>query len=81
MSQILNNGKLFYFCYGSNLWSKRIHINVKSAKKYGNGLLKYWKFTYSGHSKLWSGATANLIPQNNVFVEPYDCPLLTIQIN
>ncbi|CAG2177879.1 unnamed protein product, partial [Oppiella nova] len=35
-----NAKQLFYFCFGSNLWSKRMHINVKSAVKYGNGLLK-----------------------------------------
>ncbi|CAG2103772.1 unnamed protein product [Medioppia subpectinata] len=59
------NGKLFYFCFASNLWSKRMHIDVKSAVKYGNGLLKDWTLTFAGASKLWLGSMANIVPKTN----------------
>ncbi|CAG2122545.1 unnamed protein product [Medioppia subpectinata] len=62
------NGKLFYFCFGSNLWSKRMHINVKSAVKYGNGLLKDWTFSFAGASRLWLGSTANIVPKTNKLI-------------
>lgn len=34
------SGKFLYFAYGSNLWSKRIHINNPSAVRVGIGKLK-----------------------------------------
>lgn len=37
------SGKFFYFAYGSNLWSKRIHINNPSAVRVGIGKLKVRK--------------------------------------
>jgi len=63
-----NAKQLFYFCFGSNLWSKRMHINVKSAVKYGNGLLKDWTLTFSGLSRLWLGSTANIVPLKDSIV-------------
>lgn len=34
------SGRFLYFAYGSNLWSKRIHINNPSAVRVGIGKLK-----------------------------------------
>ncbi|CAG2103771.1 unnamed protein product [Medioppia subpectinata] len=42
-----------------------MHINVKSAVKYGNGLLKDWTLTFSGYFPLWLGANANIVPKTN----------------
>lgn len=46
---------------------KRILINNKSASKHSNGLLKGYRYSFSGDSNLWKGATANILPDLNVF--------------
>ncbi|XP_015781591.1 gamma-glutamylcyclotransferase [Tetranychus urticae] len=58
----MSQNTIRYFCYGSNLLSDRIHVRLKSATVISNGTLDDYKLTFSGYSKLWKGATANIIP-------------------
>ncbi|XP_053214026.1 gamma-glutamylcyclotransferase-like [Panonychus citri] len=51
-----------YFCYGSNLLSDRIRVKLKGSIKISIGILSDYKLTFSGHSNLWKGATADVIP-------------------
>lgn len=52
----------FYFCYGSNLLTSRMHVNNKDAQKFCIGKLTNWQLTFSSTSKLWEGSPANIVP-------------------
>ena len=56
-------GTFLYFGYGSNLFSKRIHINNPSAKKVSIARLDDYKLSFGHFSKGWGGATATIKPQ------------------
>lgn len=58
-------GCFYYFGFGSNLNSKRIHINNPSAVKIGNGTLKDYKLSFGTMSSrdfdpVWTGGTATI---------------------
>ncbi len=61
--------KFYYFAYGSNLLTKRMHVNIKTALKHSNGLLKGYKLCFSGYANFWKGSTANIVPQIDVFLD------------
>lgn len=60
----------FYFAYGSNLLTKRIHINNASAVRVANGILHDFRLDFADatadakyHSPTWNGCPATIIPQ------------------
>ncbi|XP_022914958.1 gamma-glutamylcyclotransferase-like [Onthophagus taurus] len=68
-SQILAMSKTFsYFAYGSNLLSKRIHINNPSAVLVGPGKLLDHRLDFLTYSKRWGGASATIVPMKNSHV-------------
>ncbi|KAI5718249.1 hypothetical protein M8J77_018673 [Diaphorina citri] len=56
------NDTFLYFAYGSNLNSKRIHVNNPSAKRKGVGLLKDYRLDFGRFSERWKGAVATVVP-------------------
>lgn len=46
--------------------TKRMLINNKSAVRYSVGTLDDYRLCFSGSSNFWKGATANIIPSENV---------------
>lgn len=50
-----------YFCYGSNMLTKRMHINCPSAKRMCIAKLKDFRLAFAGFSELWKGASATII--------------------
>lgn len=77
------SGKFLYFAYGSNLWSKRIHINNPSAIRIGIGKLKVsktkhltkfsrnfqdYKLDFVTYSNRWKGASATIEPKKGKYV-------------
>ena len=44
-----------YFAFGSNLNTKRIHINSPSAEFMGWAKLEGWKLEFGGQSARWHG--------------------------
>ncbi|XP_033207643.1 gamma-glutamylcyclotransferase-like isoform X2 [Belonocnema kinseyi] len=51
-----------YFSYGSNLFSKRIHINNPTAIKKTTAQLKNYRLDFNTFSKNWKGASATIVP-------------------
>lgn len=62
----------FYFAYGSNLLTKRIRINNKTAERVANGILKNYRLDFADsnadkkyYSPTWNGCPATIIPEKN----------------
>eukprot|EP00095_Tigriopus_kingsejongensis_P001900 maker-scaffold287_size221780-snap-gene-1.25 protein:Tk01900 transcript:maker-scaffold287_size221780-snap-gene-1.25-mRNA-1 annotation:"hypothetical protein CAPTEDRAFT_224905" len=55
-------GKFLYFAFGSNLLTKRIHIQNPSAIAVGRALLKDYELDFRLPSKRWHGCAATIIP-------------------
>ncbi|KFM76090.1 Gamma-glutamylcyclotransferase, partial [Stegodyphus mimosarum] len=51
-----------YFAFGSNMLTKRMHINCPSARYKYIAKLKDFKFAFVGYADAWKGATATVIP-------------------
>ena len=66
VNSVDNKSRMHYFCYGSNLLSKRMHVNNKTAVKYSNGILHGYKLTFSGYSNVWKGPAANIVSIDDV---------------
>jgi len=62
------SGRFLYFAYGSNLLTKRIHINNPSAVKKDIGKLKNFRLDFITYSKRWRGASATIVPTENSHV-------------
>lgn len=43
-----------------------MRIYNKSACKHANAILPGYQLTFSGHSNVWQGSTANIIKNSNV---------------
>ncbi|XP_077285234.1 gamma-glutamylcyclotransferase-like [Arctopsyche grandis] len=56
------NKSFMYFSYGSNLLSKRIHIQNPTALRKHVGQLKDHRLDFIGHSLRWGGAPATIVP-------------------
>uniref|UniRef100_A0A8D9B8X9 gamma-glutamylcyclotransferase n=1 Tax=Cacopsylla melanoneura TaxID=428564 RepID=A0A8D9B8X9_9HEMI len=54
-----------YFAFGSNLNSKRIHVNNPSAKRKGVGLLKNYRLDFNRYSERWKGSVATVVPDQD----------------
>lgn len=57
-----------YFAYGSNLLSKRIHINNPSAVRVGTGKLHNYRLDFNRFSKRWHGCSATIVPHQGYHV-------------
>ncbi|XP_011496903.1 PREDICTED: gamma-glutamylcyclotransferase-like [Ceratosolen solmsi marchali] len=51
-----------YFAYGSNMLTKRIHINNPTAVKKYVGTLKDYRLDFITFSKRWQGCAATIVP-------------------
>ena len=57
-----------YFAYGSNMLSKRIHINAPSATRIGIGRLDDYDLTFMTYVHSWKGAVATIVPRGDACV-------------
>lgn len=68
MSKLANKNTFKYFAYGSNLLRERILINNSSAKFYGIGRLKGYRFAFDSplgkNTDRWLGAIATILQAN-----------------
>ncbi|XP_061709054.1 gamma-glutamylcyclotransferase-like [Cydia pomonella] len=55
----------FYFAYGSNLLSNRIHIKNPSAVYYGPAKLSDFRLDFNMQTPTWNGAVATIVPDTN----------------
>uniref|UniRef100_A0A8D8U4N5 gamma-glutamylcyclotransferase n=1 Tax=Cacopsylla melanoneura TaxID=428564 RepID=A0A8D8U4N5_9HEMI len=60
-----SKGTFLYFAFGSNLNSKRIHVNNPSAKRKGVGLLKNYRLDFNRYSERWKGSVATVVPDQD----------------
>ncbi|XP_023316744.1 gamma-glutamylcyclotransferase-like isoform X2 [Trichogramma pretiosum] len=51
-----------YFAYGSNMLTKRIHINNPTAVQKYIGVLKDHRLDFIYHSKRWRGCASTIVP-------------------
>lgn len=57
---------VYYFSYGSNLFSKRIQNTCPSARAIAVGEIKNYKFMIGKHfSKNWKGNVSTIVPDKN----------------
>ncbi|XP_076292780.1 gamma-glutamylcyclotransferase isoform X1 [Lasioglossum baleicum] len=75
--------KFLYFAYGSNMLTKRIHINNPTAEWKDIGLLKNFRLDFLTHSKRWGGCSATIVPTENYSVwgvvwELHECNMTTL---
>ncbi|XP_022130368.2 gamma-glutamylcyclotransferase-like [Pieris rapae] len=55
----------FYFAYGSNLWTFRIHMNNPTAEFVSIGYLDNYRLDFIRYSRFWGGPTATPVPTAN----------------
>uniref|UniRef100_A0ABD2WPY5 gamma-glutamylcyclotransferase n=1 Tax=Trichogramma kaykai TaxID=54128 RepID=A0ABD2WPY5_9HYME len=55
-------GTFLYFAYGSNMLSKRIHINNPTAVQKHIGVLKDHRLDFIWFSKRWGGCASTVVP-------------------
>ncbi|XP_067648355.1 gamma-glutamylcyclotransferase-like isoform X2 [Eurosta solidaginis] len=53
----------YYFGFGSNLLTKRIHIQNPSAVRVGPGKLEDYQLDFYTSSRTWHGAPATIVPK------------------
>ncbi|XP_078034016.1 gamma-glutamylcyclotransferase [Augochlora pura] len=75
--------KFLYFAYGSNMLTKRIHINNPTAERKNIGLLKNFRLDFLRYSTRWGGCSATIVPTENynvwgVIWELHECNLATL---
>ncbi|XP_050666762.1 gamma-glutamylcyclotransferase-like [Leptidea sinapis] len=63
------NDSVLYFAYGSNLYKRRMQINVPSAVFIGPAVLKDYRLDFNKYSSNWRGAAATIVedPGNAVW--------------
>ncbi|XP_030372634.1 gamma-glutamylcyclotransferase-like [Scaptodrosophila lebanonensis] len=54
--------KFYYFGYGSNMLSSRIHINNPTAVKIGPALLHNFRLDFAQFTQRWKGAVGTIVP-------------------
>ncbi|KAL7640037.1 UNVERIFIED_CONTAM: hypothetical protein RMT77_009451 [Armadillidium vulgare] len=59
------SSRFLYFAYGSNLLSKRIHINNPSAEKLCVAVLEGYELDFGNFSSRWNGAVATITEKIN----------------
>jgi hypothetical protein len=63
-----DNETFLYFAYGSNLWTKRIHENNRSAEMKSTALLKVRPITLLAFCRILKSISAcNLLPMSENF--------------
>lgn len=77
------SNKFLYFAYGSNMLTKRIHINNPTAVRKEIGFLKNFRLDFLTHSKRWGGCSATIVPTENYVVwgviwELHECNMCTL---
>uniref|UniRef100_A0A0K8UFE0 gamma-glutamylcyclotransferase n=1 Tax=Bactrocera latifrons TaxID=174628 RepID=A0A0K8UFE0_BACLA len=60
--------KFIYFGYGSNMLTKRIHIQNPTAVKIGMGILKDYRLDFNTYTERWGGAPATIVPTPGAYV-------------
>ncbi|XP_067648352.1 gamma-glutamylcyclotransferase-like [Eurosta solidaginis] len=60
--------KFIYFGYGSNMLTKRIHIQNPTAQKIGVGILKDYRLDFNTFTERWGGAPATVVPTDGAYV-------------
>ncbi|VVC86679.1 unnamed protein product [Leptidea sinapis] len=55
------NDSVLYFAYGSNLYKRRMQINVPSAVFIGPAVLKDYRLDFNKYSSNWRGAAATIV--------------------
>ncbi|PZC76375.1 hypothetical protein B5X24_HaOG204742 [Helicoverpa armigera] len=54
-------GTFFYFAYGSNLLTKRLHVQNPSANFYSAAKLKDYRLDFNMQTEAWQGAVATIV--------------------
>jgi len=57
-----------YFAYGSNLWTKRIHENNRTARMVAVGKLEGHRLDFGHWTQRWRGASANILAEEGSHV-------------
>uniref|UniRef100_A0A1A9W3E1 gamma-glutamylcyclotransferase n=1 Tax=Glossina brevipalpis TaxID=37001 RepID=A0A1A9W3E1_9MUSC len=57
--------KFYYFGYGSNMLTKRIHLQNPTAIKVGPGQLRDYRLDFNTYTERWEGAPATVVPHPN----------------
>uniref|UniRef100_A0A1B0AXV6 gamma-glutamylcyclotransferase n=1 Tax=Glossina palpalis gambiensis TaxID=67801 RepID=A0A1B0AXV6_9MUSC len=57
--------KFYYFGYGSNMLTKRIHLQNPTAIKVGSGQLNDYRLDFHTYTERWEGAPATVVPHQN----------------
>ncbi|XP_073837271.1 gamma-glutamylcyclotransferase-like [Musca autumnalis] len=61
----VHGDKFYYFGFGSNMLTKRIHIQNPTAVKIGPGKLENYRLDFNDYSSNWDGAPATVVPHPN----------------
>ncbi|CAL8135419.1 unnamed protein product [Orchesella dallaii] len=61
-------GTFLYFAYGSNLWTKRIHENNRTATMVAVGKLEGHRLDFGHWTQRWRGASANILAEEGSHV-------------
>uniref|UniRef100_A0A1A9VMM8 gamma-glutamylcyclotransferase n=1 Tax=Glossina austeni TaxID=7395 RepID=A0A1A9VMM8_GLOAU len=61
----INGNKFYYFGYGSNMLTTRIHLQNPTAIKIGPGELNDYRLDFHTFTKRWEGAPATVVPHPN----------------
>ncbi|KAL1381566.1 hypothetical protein pipiens_013370, partial [Culex pipiens pipiens] len=56
-------GTFNYFAFGSNLWSKRLHMGSPTAVRKGFGYLENFRLDFFHYAARWRGAPATIVEQ------------------
>ncbi|XP_075974705.1 gamma-glutamylcyclotransferase-like [Anticarsia gemmatalis] len=56
-----NDGKFYYYGYGSNLLAKRLHIMNPSAVFYSTAKLENYRLDFNMYADTWNGAVATIV--------------------
>ncbi|XP_018898373.1 gamma-glutamylcyclotransferase isoform X1 [Bemisia tabaci] len=62
------SGTFLYFAYGSNLLTKRIHINNPTAVRKGIAKLENYRLDFNYYSHRWKGCAATVVPDEGKHV-------------
>ncbi|KAI1693298.1 AIG2-like family domain-containing protein [Ditylenchus destructor] len=55
-----DDGHFYYFAFGSNLLTERIHINIPTAQFVSIGHLQNYTLEFYGNSSIWHGGVASI---------------------
>ncbi|XP_037815953.1 gamma-glutamylcyclotransferase-like [Lucilia sericata] len=65
----VNGDKFYYFGYGSNMLTKRIHIQNPTAVKIGAGVLDNYRLDFNFITNRWQGSAATVVEHLNRTVQ------------